>query len=110
MQLVSGIDASDRLSARYVSQGGWSPLWLPGRTVSTARAISAIRAAEELRREPSPDDQAWTVIRDGAEALGLTLREFCQLFDVECEIPSVSPERNMLWGMRFPERVRWGWR
>lgn len=64
--------------------------WLRGRTVKEEVKDAAVRAREALLLLPAATDPSWhSEIREGAAALGLTVREFASVVGVECEVPDV---------------------
>ncbi|MEG8177389.1 hypothetical protein [Nocardia terpenica] len=83
---------SDRTGhqARSVGQGGWVVSFLPGRTLSAAQAVAALRAAED-----------YAAIEGYAGVLGLTALELAGMAAAHCHWP--LPQR-------MTRRPRWGGR
>ncbi len=96
------LDSAPEPLVRYVGLDRYALLWLPGWTVEAGTAQAAVRAAEAVQQKPATDDQVWQVVREGASALGLTLREFAQSIAPDVAIP---PEPSVPDGN--PVRRRW---
>lgn len=73
--------------ARCVGGDGWVVSWLPGRTLSGAQAVTAVRLAGAVTCD-EPADAEWAALNTMALRLGLTGREAVYL--VVCEQHELS--------------------
>ncbi|GAA1600321.1 hypothetical protein GCM10009764_25180 [Nocardia ninae] len=66
--------------ARSVGDGGWVVSFLPGRTLTAAQAVAALRGAEEL-----------AALREYAQDLSLTALELAGMAEAPCSWPTCPP-------------------